>query len=264
VVVANLVKEEPSSVSNVDADRASRGDSSSEQLQDYFAVRNPALRNQIVAEHAELAYRLARKFTGRGEPYDDLVQVAFIGLIQAIERFDPDRGGTLASFAVPTILGELKRHFRDRAWNMRVPRRLQELYLEAKAVIDTVTQELGHSPTYTEIAARLEVAEEDLVEALEAGRNFYTLSLDAPTNKDDGIAVVTPSRTDPGLLSVENRGFLQTLAEGLPERTRRAVELRFDRDMTQTEISHELGVSQMQVSRMLSTAVHHMRRRAAT
>jgi hypothetical protein len=113
VVVANLVKEEPSSESNVDGDRAARSDGSSEQSQDYFAVRNPAVRNQLVAEHSELAYRLARKFIGRGEPYDDLVQVAFIGLIEAIERFDPHRGGTLASFAVPTILGELKRHFRD-------------------------------------------------------------------------------------------------------------------------------------------------------
>jgi RNA polymerase sigma-B factor len=240
----------------------SEADESSDRLRQYFSTREPALRNQIVREHAELAYRLARKFTGRGEPFEDLLQVAFVGLIQAVNRFDPEAGVALTSFAVPTILGELRRYFRDRAWSMRVPRRLQEIYLEAKITIDGLTQELGRSPTYGEIAGRLAIAEEDLVEALEAGRNFSALSLDAPVTRDDGTTSMGPSQVDPGLQSVENRQLIDVLAEGLPPRTRLAVELRFGRDMTQSEIARRLGSSQMHVSRMLSKALHHMRQRA--
>jgi len=255
VVVAYPWEAKPSALEN-DGDQT-------DQLSRYVTDRDPALRNQIVASHAGLAYRLARKFTGRGEPYDDLVQVASLGLILAVERFDPARGGTLVSFATLTILGELKRHFRDRAWSMRVPRRLQETYLEAKAVIDSLTQENGHSPTYQEIAARLEITNEELLEALEAGRNFYPLSFDGPA-KDSSATVSAPAFDDPGLLSTEDRRFLSRLAEGLPAGSRRAVELRFNQDLTQAEIARELGISQMQVSRTLAKALRHMRERAQT
>jgi RNA polymerase sigma-B factor len=162
-----------------------------------------------------------------------------------------------------TILGELKRYFRDRAWSMRVPRRLQETYLEAKGVIDSLTQENGHSPTYHEIAARLEINNEELLEALEAGRNFYPLSFDGPAT-DSSATVSAPAFDDPGLLSTEDRRFLNRLAEGLPAETRRAVDLRFNQDLTQAEIARELGVSQMQVSRTLAKALRHMRERAQT
>jgi RNA polymerase sigma-B factor len=170
----------------------------------------------------------------------------------------------LVSFATLTILGELRRYFRDRAWSMRVPRRLQETYLEAKAIIDSLTQEIGHSPTYQEIAARLEITNEELLEALEAGRNFYPLSFDGPSTEDSSAIVRAPAFDDPGLLSTEDRRFLSRLAEGLPAETRRAVELRFNQDLTQAEIARELGVSQMQVSRTLAKALRHMREQAQT
>jgi RNA polymerase sigma-B factor len=262
-VLANSVRSEtirhPAGVGC--GERPASRDGRSERLHRYFSTRQLALRNQIVRDHADLAYRLAGKFTGRGEPFEDLVQVAFIGLIQAVDRFDPTAGVALESFAVPTILGELKRHFRDRAWSMRVPRRLQEIYLEAKAMIDPLTQELGRSPTYTEIAARLEITEEDLVGALEAGQNFYALSLDVPPPSENGTTAAPLGRDDPGLLSVENRRLITALADGLPDRTRVAVQLRFGKDMTQSEIARQLGVSQMHVSRMLAKAMHHMRQR---
>ena len=238
---------------------------SSEELLRYSSTREPALRNRIVRDHADLAYRLARRFAGRGEPLQDLVQVAFVGLINAVDRFDPDAGVPLRSFAVPTILGELRRHFRDRAWAMRVPRRLQETYLETKIAVEVLSQELGRSPTYGEIAARLAVTEETVVEALEAGRNFYALSLDGPDSANDkGTALVAPSQLDDRLDAVENRDVLHTLAEDLSPRSRLVVRLRFAQDLTQSEIARRLGISQMQVSRVLAKAIHDMRARLSS
>lgn len=242
--------------------RAQSGDGW-EALAQYASTRDPALRNRIVHEHRDLAYRLARRFTGRGEPVDDLVQVAFVGLINAVDRYDPNAGVPLRSFAVPTILGELRRYFRDRAWAMRVPRRVQETYLETKIAVEVLTQELGRSPTYGEIAARLAVTEEAVVEALEAGRNFYALSLDGPESTNvKGTAVAAPHREDRGLNTVEDRELLHTLADNLPPRSRLVVELRFGRDLTQSDIARRLGISQMQVSRILAKAIHDMRARA--
>ena len=194
---------------------------------------------------------------------DDLNQVAFIGLIQAARRYDPDAGVPFAPYAIPTILGELKRHFRDRAWSMRVPRRLQELYLEAKGVVETLTQEIGRSPTVGEIAEQLGEREEDVIEALEAGRNFYAMSLDAPTTEGSSRRDLVPGVIDPGLTSLENRRYLLALAEGLSPRARTVLELRFSEGMTQSEIAHTVGISQMHVSRLLAKALDYMRRRAA-
>jgi RNA polymerase sigma-B factor len=237
----------------------------SDMLARYASSREPALRNRIVHEHRDLAYHLARRFTGRGEPVEDLVQVAFVGLINAVDRYDPDAGVPLRSFAVPTILGELRRYFRDRAWAMRVPRRVQETYLETKIAVDVLTQELGRSPTYGEIAARLTVTEEAVVEALEAGRNFYALSLDGPESTNvKGTAVVAPHREDRGLNSVEDKELLHTLADNLSRRSRLVVELRFGHDLTQSDIARCLGISQMQVSRILTKALHDMRVRAGS
>jgi RNA polymerase sigma-B factor len=206
---------------------------------------------------------MAGRFARRGEPLDDLAQVALVGLILAVDRYDPQAGIAFASFAIPTILGELKRHFRDRAWSMRVPRRLQEIYLEAKTAIDALTQELGRSPTYREIADRVNVDEIHVVEALEAGRNFYALSLDIPAPEDKRSTEVSPGRVDPGLVSLENRRFLLSLADGLPDRTRHILELRFSKGLTQSEIARQIGVSQMHVSRILAKAISYMRDRAA-
>lgn len=229
----------------------------------YFHTRDPGLRNELVRAHSDLAYRLAGRFARRGEPLDDLAQVAFVGLILAVNRFDPRAGMAFAPFAIPTILGELKRHFRDRAWSMRVPRRLQEIYLEAKTAIDALMQELGRSPTYAEIADRVGVDEFRLVEALDAGRNFYALSLDIPLPDDKRKTDVAPGNIDPGLVSLENRRFLLALADGLPDRTRHVLELRFSKGMTQSEIAGQIGVSQMHVSRILAKALTYMRERAA-
>jgi RNA polymerase sigma-B factor len=233
------------------------------EIQDrYFVTRDPRLRSDLVCYHAGLAERLASSLSRRGESTDDLIQVAFIGLIHAVDRYDPRAGVAFASYAVPTILGELKRHFRDRAWSMRVPRRLQELYMEAKGIVDLLTQETGRSPTFGEIAARMGAREEDVVEALEAGRNFYALSLDAPRVESDGRVDLTPGVNDPGLVSIENRRFLLALADGLPERARLVIQLRFDKGMTQSQIARQVGVSQMHVSRLLTKSLEYMRRRA--
>jgi RNA polymerase sigma-B factor len=244
-----------------------RGDPGSDEMIDlqrqYFHSRDPDLRSQIVAAHTDLAYRMAGRFGRRGEPLDDLAQVALVGLILAVDRYDPRAGIAFGSFAIPTILGELKRHFRDRAWSMRVPRRLQEIYLEAKTAIDALTQELGRSPTYKEIADRVNVDEIHVVEALEAGRNFYALSLDIPAPEDKRRTEVSPGRVDPGLVSLENRRFLLSLADGLPDRTRHILELRFSKGLTQSEIARQIGVSQMHVSRILAKAISYMRDRAA-
>jgi RNA polymerase sigma-B factor len=228
----------------------------------YFATRDHGLRDDLVRLHAGLAGRLAGRFSRRGEPIDDLTQVAFIGLIQAVDRYDPRAGIAFAPYAIPTILGELKRHFRDRAWSMRVPRRLQELYLEVKAVLDPLTQEIGRSPSIAEIASRIGAPEEDVIEALEAGRNFYTLSLDAPTSDTQGSTDVVPGVVDPDLISLENRRYLLALAEGLSPRTRLVLELRFSKGMTQSDIAEQVGISQMHVSRLLTKALEYMRRRA--
>jgi RNA polymerase sigma-B factor len=226
----------------------------------YASTREPALRNQIVDEHGDLAYRLARRFTGRGEPVEDLAQVAFVGLINAVDRYDPDAGVPLRSFAVPTILGELRRYFRDRAWAMRVPRRVQETYLDSKIAVEVLTQELGRSPTHGEIAGRLGLTEEAVAEALGAGRNFYSLSLDGPESTNlKGTAVVAPHREDRGLDSVEDRQLAHILASNLSGRSRLVVELRFEWDLTQSDIGRRLGISQMQVSRILAKAIHDMR-----
>jgi RNA polymerase sigma-B factor len=228
----------------------------------YFATRDHGLRDDLVRLHAGLAGRLAGRFSRRGEPMEDLNQVAFIGLIQAVDRYDPRVGIAFAPYAIPTILGELKRHFRDRAWSMRVPRRLQELYLEAKAVLDPLTQEIGRSPSIAEIASRIGASEEDVIEALEAGRNFYTLSLDAPSSDGQGPSDVMPGVVDPDLISLENRRYLLALADGLSPRTKLVLELRFSNGMTQSEIAKHLGISQMHVSRLLTKALEYMRRRA--
>jgi RNA polymerase sigma-B factor len=229
----------------------------------YAATREPALRNRIVHEHRDLAYGLAGRFTGRGEPVEDLAQVAFVGLINAVDRYDPGAGVPLRSFAVPTILGELRRYFRDRAWAMRVPRRVQESYLETKIAVEVLTQELGRSPTYGEIAGRLALTEEAVVEALEAGRNFYALSLDGPESTNlKGTGVIAPHGEDRGLDSVEDRQSLHILADNLSGRSRLVVELRFGWDLTQSDIARRLGISQMQVSRILAKAIHDMRAQA--
>jgi RNA polymerase sigma-B factor len=218
-------------------------------------------REQLVRLHLPLVEHLARRFAGRGEPYDDLVQVGTIGLIKAIDRFETDRGVEFSTYATPTIVGEIKRHFRDRGWAIRVPRRLQELRLAITTATSDLSQELGRSPTVAELAERIGVSDEEVIEGLESANAYTTLSLDAPEGPSDRTASVaeTLGEDDDALAAVEDREAIKPLLELLDERSRRILGLRFFRGMTQSQIAAEVGISQMHVSRLLSRALEKLR-----
>jgi len=220
-------------------------------------------RNGLVEEHISVADFLARRFANRGEPSDDLRQVAFVGLVKAVERFDPDRGVAFASFAVPTITGEIKRHFRDRTWSVRVPRNLQELTIEIERARNDLGHELGRSPTVSEIAARIEVTDEAVLEGLEAATMYHSGSLDMPAAGVEGrtIGDFVPALDDEQA-DAENRAFVRELLVSLPVRERRIVYLRFYEGLTQTEIAGRLGISQMHVSRLLARSLQELARAA--
>jgi RNA polymerase sigma-B factor len=217
-------------------------------------------RDQLVTLHLPLAEHLARRFTGRGEPYEDLLQVASIGLIKSIDRYDPSRGVEFSTFATPTILGEIKRWFRDKGWAIRVPRRLQELRMSVSATSAELTQALGRSPTMAELAEAIGVNEDTIIEALESASAYTTLSLDAP-DSDDGEhrPLDNLGAEDAAIVGVENREALVGMLSTLPERERRIVVLRFFRGMTQSQIADEVGISQMHVSRLLSRSLQRLR-----
>jgi RNA polymerase sigma-B factor len=229
---------------------------------EYARTRDTRLRDELVEEFVGLARHLARRFVHRGEPLDELQQVAMVGLFKAIDRFDPDRGMQFSTFAVPTILGELKRHFRDTGWAVRIPRRLQELYLQLNRVVAELTQELGRSPTPAELAARAEVDEEEVLEAMEAGSLYNLTSLDAPT-ATDAPAPEPPALTDE-FRDVDERLAVDQLLSSLPERERTIVELRFFAGLTQSEIAERVGLSQMHISRLLTQSLGQLREHATT
>lgn len=231
----------------------------------YRQTRDRRLRDDLVEEHAPLAHFLARRFSNRGEPVDDLVQVALVGLLKAVERFDPDRGLQFSTFATPTILGELKRHFRDRGWAVRVPRRVQELHLQLGRIVAALGQEQGRSPTPAEVADRAGVSEEEVLEAMEAGSLYRLVSLDAPATRDEeetSELVACMGDDDPAFKQIEHRSELDELLGVLPDRERRIVELRFFEGMTQSEIAEQVGVSQMHVSRLLARSLEMLRAEA--
>jgi RNA polymerase sigma-B factor len=224
------------------------------------------LRDEIVGSQVGLAEYLARRFKNRGEPIEDLIQVALLGLLKAVERFDPSRGLEFSTFATPTIVGELKRHFRDKGWAVRVPRRVQELHLRMGSVVNNLSQELGRSPTIPEIAARAEVSIDEVLEAMEAGRAYRFSSIDAPANDDEDRAASPAAaqlgEDDDGLEEVEQRMLLSPLIASLPKREQMIIHLRFFRGMTQSEIAARLGISQMHVSRLLARSLVQLRDRA--
>jgi RNA polymerase sigma-B factor len=228
-----------------------------DELAELFATfartRDRRLRDRLVAAHLPLATHLARRFANRGEQVEDLEQVAALALVLAVERFDPDRGLAFSTFAAPTILGELKRHFRDRGWTLRVPRRIQELHLALAGVVERLTHDLGRPPTVAEIAAAAGAAEEEVLEALDAGRAYRADSLDAP---DDAAE---PGGEDPDLERAEVGASLAPLLERLPARERLVVHLRFFEHMTQSEIAARLGISQVHVSRLLARSLRRLR-----
>ncbi len=237
-----------------------------EQFHELARTRDRAVRDRLVEAHLGLAEYLARRFANRGEPLDDLIQVASLGLVKAVERFDPERGLEFTTFATPTIVGELKRHFRDKGWAVRVPRRVQELHLLVSRVVDELSLDLGRSPTIDEIAERAGISGDEVLEAMDAGAAYRSTSLDAPGGANDdedsrGLLGQLGER-DPELVRAEARAELGPLIATLPEREQVILYLRFYEGQTQSEIAQHLGISQMHVSRLLARSLQQLRERA--
>lgn len=223
--------------------------------------RRATLRDELVAGHLPVARHIARRFAHRGEPQDDLEQVAVLGLIQAIDRYQPDRGSDFLSFAVPTITGEVRRHFRDHAWAMRVPRRLKDLHVTLGTAISELSQRLGRAPTATELSKQLDLPREEILEGLEAAAAYRSSSLnDLLTADQDAPALEgVVGEADAELDRVEYRTTLAPLLDQLPDRERAILKLRFFGGMTQSQIAHQVGLSQMHVSRLLSRTLARLR-----
>jgi RNA polymerase sigma-B factor len=223
--------------------------------------RRARLRDELVEIHLPLVEYLARRFRNRGEPLDDLVQVATIGLIKSVDRFDLSREVEFSTYATPTIVGEIKRHFRDKGWAIRVPRRLQELKLSLTKATSELSQRNGRAPTVAELAAHLGMTDEEILEGLESANAYSAVSLDAPDGGDDDSPAVADSlgMIDEALEGVEYRESLKPLLEKLPAREKRILMLRFFGGMTQSQIATDLGISQMHVSRLLARTLAQLR-----
>jgi RNA polymerase sigma-B factor len=219
------------------------------------------MRDELVEMHLPLVEYLARRFRNRGEPLDDLVQVATIGLIKSVDRFDTERGVEFSTYATPTIVGEIKRHFRDKGWAIRVPRRLQELKLSLTKATAELAQEQGRSPTVAELAGRLGMSEEEVLEGLESANAYAAVSLDAPEGSEEAGSAVADSlgEYDEALERVEYREALKPLLDQLPVREKKILMLRFFGNMTQSQIATQLGISQMHVSRLLARTLVQLR-----
>jgi RNA polymerase sigma-B factor len=227
----------------------------------YRRVGDPAAREQLIRRCLPLARSLANRYARTGESIDDLVQVANIGLIKAVDRFDPARGSAFSSFAVPSILGELRRHFRDHGWAARVPRPLQERVLKVNASARRLASELGRAPKPREVAADTGLGVEDVLEALEAGTAFDSVSLDAPVlrGEEDGATYAdSVGELDYRLELVEYRSVVAATIRALPRREREVLALRFVKDMTQSEIAALLDISQMHVSRLIRRSLERL------
>lgn len=222
-----------------------------ERFRQLRATDDPALRARLIEDYLWIARHGARRFAGRGESTDDLLQVASLALVKAVDRFDPELNLRFATFAMPTIVGELRRHFRDRTWSMRVSRRLKDLHLELRSASELLTHELGHPPSVSELADALEITVEQVLEAMEAGATYRAASLDAGPVGAEAGEVQLPGVDDEELASTSERVAIQASLNELPHRDRRVVYLRFYLGLTQAEIAEEIGVSQVHVSRIL-------------
>jgi RNA polymerase sigma-B factor len=220
---------------------------------------DPDAREQLVKLHTPLARYLARRFQGRGEPLEDLTQVAMIGLLKAIDRFDTTREIRFTTYATATIAGELKRHFRDKAWSVRVPRRLQETALRVSRVVGDLSQELGRSPTVAEVAGRTQLTEDEVIEGLDAVQAYSAQSLDAPSDEDGTSSADRLGSDDDVLETMEGWASVAPALRALPARERRILYLRFYQGQTQTQIAEALGISQMHVSRLLARTLRRLR-----
>jgi RNA polymerase sigma-B factor len=218
------------------------------------------LRRQAIEDNMAFAQRLARRFRDRGEPTDDLAQVAMVGLVNAIDGYDPGRGCEFAGYATPTIVGEIRRYFRDKGWRIKVPRRLQELRLQVNRARVQLSQTMAASPTNADLAAHLGVTEQDVAEAIHIGQLYNPVSLSAPIGPDSEQGIADPiGDDDPGMEAVDNRESVKPLLASLPERERKILTMRFFKDMTQSQIAAELGISQMHVSRLLTKTLTSLR-----
>jgi RNA polymerase sigma-B factor len=218
-----------------------------------------AAREELLVRHRPLGLYLARKFTGRGESLEDLEQFASLALLKAIDRLDPERDVKFSTFATITIIGELKRHLRDKGWAVRVPRPIQELAVRLNRLMPDMTQELRRGPTIGELAKAAGSTEDDILEALDASRAYTADSLDAPTGDDDFSPADTLASTDDRFDSLESWQMVAPLIKRLPERERTILYLRFFEEKTQSEIAGHLGISQMHVSRLLAKTLSQLR-----
>ena len=239
------------------------GLTTSELLSELRRGGDGQLREYLIRQHEGLVRHVAKDYADSGEPLEDIVAVGTMGLIHAVDRFDSQRGTKFATFAVPTIRGEIQRHFRDHTWGIRVPRRIQELSLRAREVRDRLTAATGRSPTYAELAAALHVPEEDLVGALEAGRQYEALSLESAAEANDEEGVAALDRTgeeDERLQDLAERDQLERALRQLASRERVVLIMRFFHDMTQQEVGRRLGISQMHVSRLQHQGLRRLRK----
>ena len=246
-------------------DRAARASEDRRLLERYHRQGDPAAREALVNRFLPLARQLARRYQRGGEQLDDLVQVASLGLLKAIDRFDPARETAFSSFAVPTILGELKRHFRDKGWSVRVPRDLQELAVKVEKVAEDMSRGLGRAPTPAELAERTGSTLEQVLEAREAAGAYRAVSLDRPRTDDDeeGESYADAvGAEDPGYRVAEDAATIERLMRVLSDREREVLRLRFEEDLTQSEIGERVGVSQMHVSRLIRQSVARLREAA--
>jgi RNA polymerase sigma-B factor len=246
---------------SADVARAARAEEERRLLIRYHRGGDVAAREALVERFLPLARQLARRYQRAGEPLDDLIQVASLGLIKAIDRFDPARETAFSSFAVPTILGELKRHFRDKGWSVRVPRDLQEMAVKVEKVSEEMSRTLGRAPTAAEMAEQMEITPEQVLEAREAASAYRAVSLDRPRDEDEesegyGEAFGTE---DPGFSVAEDSATVERLMRVLGDREREVLRLRFEEDLTQSEIGARIGVSQMHVSRLIRQSISRLR-----
>lgn len=241
-----------------------RGRPDDQEVDALFArMPDPQARAELAERFVPFAEYLARRFAGRGEPIEDLTQVAMIGLLNAIDRFDPSREVRFSTYAAATIVGELKRHFRDKGWALRVPRRLQELAVRVNASLPDLTQQLGRSPTIPELASHLDVSTDDIAEAMDAVQAYSTTSLDTPAGEDAKAPIESMGHDDASIELLDEWSSIAPAVAELSPRDRRVLYLRFFRGLTQSEIAEDVGVSQMHVSRILSQTLDTLRRAAS-
>ena len=245
---------------DVDAERA---EEEAHGLALFRRLPDADARSELSQLYQPLAEYLARRFYGRGEPLEDLTQVANLGLLKAIDRFDVERGVKFSTYATATVVGELKRHFRDKGWALRVPRRLQEAGMKVGRTVTDLYQDLGRAPTVAEIGKRTGLSEEEVLEAMETAHAYTTQSLDAPTDEDGAATIERLGAEEESFELLEGWTSVAPAIKELPRRERTILYLRFFRGLTQTQIAEELGISQMHVSRLLSRTLSQLRRQVS-